>query len=102
MDPVIFLKAAMLTAIVFGPILGAETRPGFRRPDRKPRPGRRPDAAVRLAAVEVRALTGSPAPRGRHERQARTCPGHRQSPLICAGERGPIATISTGRLDPVE
>jgi hypothetical protein len=38
MDPVIFLKAAMLTAIVFGPILGAESRPGFRRPDRKPRP----------------------------------------------------------------
>ncbi len=38
MDPVIFLLAAMLAAIVFGPIFGAESRPGFLRPDRKPRP----------------------------------------------------------------
>ena len=38
MDPVTFLLAAMLAAIVFGPILGAESRPGFLRPDRKPQP----------------------------------------------------------------
>ena len=38
MDPVIFLLAAMLAAIVFGPIFGAESRPGFLRPDRKPHP----------------------------------------------------------------
>jgi hypothetical protein len=38
MDPVIFLGAVLLFTIVFGPILGAESRPGFLRPDRKPRP----------------------------------------------------------------
>jgi hypothetical protein len=38
MDPVVFLVAVMLGAIVLSPILGAESRPGFLRPDRKPRP----------------------------------------------------------------
>jgi hypothetical protein len=34
----IFLIAALLATIVLGPILGAESRPGFLRPNRKPRP----------------------------------------------------------------
>jgi hypothetical protein len=37
-DPVVFLVAVMLGTIVLSPILGAESRPGFLRPDRKPRP----------------------------------------------------------------
>jgi hypothetical protein len=39
MEPFFFvLIALLLFTIVFGPIFGAESRPGFRRPDRKPRP----------------------------------------------------------------
>jgi hypothetical protein len=39
MDPLfIFMIASLLATIVFGPIFGAESRPGFLRPDRKPRP----------------------------------------------------------------
>ena len=38
MDPVVFLVAVMIGTIVLSPILGAESRPGFLRPDRKPRP----------------------------------------------------------------
>ena len=38
MDPIVFLFAVMLATIVLSPILGAESRPGFLRPDRKPRP----------------------------------------------------------------
>jgi hypothetical protein len=39
MDPYfIFLAAAVVASIVFGPVFGAESRPGFRRPDRKLRP----------------------------------------------------------------
>jgi hypothetical protein len=34
----IFLAAALLVTIVLGPIFGAESRPGFLRPDRKLRP----------------------------------------------------------------
>jgi hypothetical protein len=34
----IFLAAALLATIVLGPIFGAESRPGFLRPDRKLRP----------------------------------------------------------------
>jgi hypothetical protein len=37
MDPVLFLVASMLAAIVLGPIFGAESRPAFLRPDRRPR-----------------------------------------------------------------
>jgi hypothetical protein len=38
MDPLFFFLIAMLTAsIVLGPIFGAESRPAFRRPDRKAR-----------------------------------------------------------------
>ena len=39
MDPFfIFLAVALLASIVLGPIVGADSRPGFRRPDRKVRP----------------------------------------------------------------
>jgi hypothetical protein len=38
MDPALLLLVLMLVAIVLGPIFGAESRPGFLRPDRKPRP----------------------------------------------------------------
>jgi hypothetical protein len=40
MDPalVIFLGTTMFAIIVLGPIFGAESRPAFLRPDRKPRP----------------------------------------------------------------
>jgi hypothetical protein len=38
MEPIAFLVAAMLAVIMLSPILGAESRPGFLRPDRKPRP----------------------------------------------------------------
>jgi hypothetical protein len=34
----ILLAVLLLPAIVLGPILGAESRPAFKRPDRKPRP----------------------------------------------------------------
>jgi hypothetical protein len=36
MDPVIFLVAVMLGTIFLSPILGADSRPDWRRPDRKP------------------------------------------------------------------
>jgi hypothetical protein len=36
MDPVIFLVAVMLGTIVLSPILGADSRPEWRRPDRRP------------------------------------------------------------------
>jgi hypothetical protein len=39
MDPLFFVLIAILLAtIVLGPIFGAESRPGFLRPDRKARP----------------------------------------------------------------
>jgi hypothetical protein len=39
MEPGLYLLIALLLAsIVFGPILGAESRPGFLRPHRKLRP----------------------------------------------------------------
>ena len=37
MDPVVFVVAILFGAIVLSSILGAESRPGFLRPDRKPR-----------------------------------------------------------------
>jgi hypothetical protein len=38
MEPEILVLVLTAIAIVFGPILGAESRPGFRRPERNPRP----------------------------------------------------------------
>jgi hypothetical protein len=38
MEPEVLLLVLSLVAIVFGPIFGAESRPGFLRPERKPRP----------------------------------------------------------------
>jgi hypothetical protein len=37
MDPILLLAILCLIAIVLGPILGAEDRPAFKWPDRKPR-----------------------------------------------------------------
>jgi hypothetical protein len=37
MEIAIFLACFFFIAIVLGPIFGAESRPGFLRPDRKPR-----------------------------------------------------------------
>jgi hypothetical protein len=37
MEPEVLLLVLTLVAIVFGPILGAESRRGFLRPERKPR-----------------------------------------------------------------
>jgi hypothetical protein len=39
MEPALYvLIALLLSSIVFGPIFGAESRPAFLRPHRKPRP----------------------------------------------------------------
>jgi hypothetical protein len=39
MEPAFYILIALLLySIVFGPIFGAESRPGFLRPRRKPRP----------------------------------------------------------------
>jgi hypothetical protein len=39
MDPIaIFITGMLLIAVLFGPKYGAESRPGFKDPDIKPRP----------------------------------------------------------------
>lgn len=38
MELVIFFGVFFFATMVLGPIFGAESRPAFKRPDRKPRP----------------------------------------------------------------